>query len=210
MSQSRNKAKAPAVSDFEPGAKVATDGPAADLSRPLESQPGTDHFAAFEERRVEMIQEWDGKISDLKARAAGLREQSQTKEGEFRRLAHFATSAADQNRIATLQTEAGNLAQEARRLTNVDLPQLEHERLNIVAGNHSTLVALRLVAQNRVAADVLARQPEKLPRFVILEAHFGWRENEQMVNFAEGQIVRDAAIIRQLIAHNAPLEFGGH
>ncbi|GEM_PF-6781670 len=205
------RAAGPQFTGFEPGARLEPDAhvavaPDAPPAAPLESAAGADHWAAFEARLSQMLQEWDGKLSDLKARAADLKQRAHAKEGEFRRLSQFVP--VDHNRISALQTEAGNLAQEERRLINIELPKMQYERDQICSGNHPTLNALRLVAQNRVAADIRARQPKTLPSFVVLEAHFAWRENEVTFGFSEGQVVRDPALIGKLIERNAPLSLG--
>jgi hypothetical protein len=197
----------PAFSPFEAGACVAPDAqPSAVAS--LDTPAGADHMAAVEAKRIEMLTEWDGKIEQRKARAAELTRQADAKRAEAIVKARFDAGAATQNTIALLHNEAGQSDAEVRQILRHEIPELEQERMNIGSGTHSTLALLRIVATNRMAAEASANRPNKLPSHVILERQFGWHENEQFVGFAEGQIVRDPALIGQLIARGAPLELG--
>jgi hypothetical protein len=175
---------------------------------PLVSPPITDHFAVVEEKRLEMLHEWNDKIDALKASAAKLSQQAEGNRQKIREIDRFSSDGANKTVTTPLAAEADRMDQEARRLLNIELPKLQMERDRLASGNHPTLVALRIAAEGRQAADRAAKRkasPMKLPSFVILEDHFGWRENEQMVIFAEGQMVRDPALILKLIERGAPL-----
>jgi hypothetical protein len=191
------------TSPFEPGATTAPASPPA-AAAPLESAPGTDHFAAVEAKRIEMIHEWGAKVDALKERAADLRQQAKTKHAERYKL-----GVGDYNRIMTLQAEAESLEGEARRLLNIDLPQLEAERMAIGNNCHPKLVRMRFSAEGRTQADLIAKRnrsaPEKLPGYVVLDEQFGWTENSIPTVFAKGQVVRDPALISKLIELKAPL-----
>jgi hypothetical protein len=156
-----------------------------------------DHYGAIEAKRIEMIQEAQGKIDALKARVADLRQQAQAKRAERIKLGE----AGDYNHMIRLQTDADGLDREARRLLNLELPQLEHDRAHI--DSHPTLVAMRISADARTAADKPA--PKNLPTFVVLDAAFGWTHESRPTVFAKGQIVRDPAHIAKLLELNAPL-----
>ena len=156
-----------------------------------------DHYGAIEAKRIELIQEMDGKIAALKERAADLRQKSREKHAERIKLGN----AGDYNRHLSLQTEGDAALRESVRLLNIELPQLEHERVHI--GSHSTLVALRIAADARAAADKPA--PKKLPSFVVLDGDFGWTEDSRPTVFSKGTIVRDPAHIAKLVEYGAPL-----
>jgi hypothetical protein len=159
-----------------------------------------DHYAAVEAKRIEMIQEAHGKIDALKARVADLRQQAQAKRAERIKLGE----AGNYSHMIRLQTESEGLDREARRLLNIELPQLEHDRMHV--DSHPTMVALRISADSRAAADKQKNAvPQKLPTFVVLDADFGWTHESRPTIFAKGQVVRDLAHIAKLIEYGAPL-----
>jgi hypothetical protein len=140
-------------SRFEPG-YVA---PVAPVSAAPELDSATDHFAHVEVRRVEMLEALYAKKNELTTKAAELNQQAKAKRGEAHRLAPFASSAGHYNAIATLNTDAAGLENQASHILKVEQQQLQFETESLGTGMHPTLTALRIGAQGRVESDLIAK-----------------------------------------------------
>jgi hypothetical protein len=197
----RGSYKSAQFTGFEPGVRieerVETRAPA-----PLESAPGTDHFAAFEARRTEMLNDTYARLNALRAKPAELKKRA----AEMRQERDKLLMTGGHVRAEQLHADAARLEEEARLILRNEIPALEFEAMQVASSSHPTLVGLRICAEGRVAADKRHRAaPQELPNFVVLDKDFGWTENSIPTTFRAGQMVRDPALISKLIEYGAPL-----
>ena len=115
---------------------------------------GTDHYAAVNVRREEMLRELHGKENELRARAADLHTQAKALHDETNEKAR---TTNDVHGVTEARARVNRLLEEERRLLNIELPKLQAESASIASGTHLTMVTLTQVAQNRIAADLQAK-----------------------------------------------------
>jgi hypothetical protein len=105
-----------------------------------------DPYAERETRRVELINESAEKERALRQRIS----DSKDRVLELRADADKLARGFQQNKADILRTEAAQLEDIARTLTNVDLPKLRVEAESIRMGRHPELVRLAFVAEGRI------------------------------------------------------------
>ncbi len=149
----RAPGQGPQFTGFEPGACVAPTPPAAAGPASLDSPPATDHFAAVETRRVEMLNDLHAKENDLRARAADTRRQAE----ELNKDAIKMLASGNHTGGVAAKARVEQLLEEQRRLINIELPKLQFESASIASGNHLAMVTLNQDAQNRTTADFSAK-----------------------------------------------------
>jgi hypothetical protein len=144
---------ASAPTGFEPGASVGSTTPAI-AATPLDSAAGVDHFAAVEARRIELLDENHARQTALRERANELHRQAEKLHLEANEKARANSGI---HAVADMRARVNELLKDEERIRNVELRQLEAERVAIASGQHPTMAALRIAAQGRIDADNAAR-----------------------------------------------------